>query len=176
MQDNKGESMTLAEIENLSFADLKAKRDELVEAAAGVPADKQPEQYLHNLAARYVQARTDAKMRDEKLGEQAATIKALQDGMGALQTKAETASAAVAALKAQLEKEAAESTRKEEALTDAVATERAIIADLQAKLSEAITRGNEATALAKARRTALADVMAFAGQLGAKVSPLLAQE
>ena len=157
--------MTLAEIENLSFADLKAKRDELVEAAAGVPADKQPEQYLHNLAARYVQARTDAKMRDEKLGDQAATIKALQDGMGALQTKAATAEALAGKSADQCVTLA---NRADELANQIVA--------LKSQLAAETTRANTAEKLAKDRRAALADVMGFAGQLGAKVSPLLAQE
>jgi len=71
--------MTLPDIENLTFAELKARRDELIAEAA-----KQP---VNELAGRYVKARTDAKMRDESLGEQAGIIKALQDGSGALQEK-----------------------------------------------------------------------------------------
>ena len=67
--------MTITDIENLSFAELKAKRVELIEAAKAVPLD--------DLAARYVQARTDATARDEKLAEQGKTIIALQDGLAA---------------------------------------------------------------------------------------------
>ena len=63
--------MSLTEIENLAHAELKAQRDELVKAAAKAPANE--------LAARYVQARTDAKARDEKLAEQGRTINALND-------------------------------------------------------------------------------------------------
>lgn len=61
--------MTTIEIENLSSAELKTKREELAEAIKG-EAD---------LAARYVQARFDAKQRDEKLAEQGKTITILQE-------------------------------------------------------------------------------------------------
>lgn len=65
--------MTLTEIENLALSDLKAKREEIVKELGG-----------GELAQRYVQARTDAKMRDEKLAEQGKTIEALQAGHAAL--------------------------------------------------------------------------------------------
>lgn len=60
--------MKISEIESLSFAELKTRR-------AGILAglDEAPEV----LAKRYLQARTDATMRDEKLAEQGATIKDL---------------------------------------------------------------------------------------------------
>ena len=62
--------MTLHEIENLSFAELKAQRTDLVESLKETDAGA--------LAARYVQARMDAKQRDEKLAEQGKTIALLQ--------------------------------------------------------------------------------------------------
>ena len=71
--------MSLHEIENLTHAELKAQRDELVKAAA--------HEHVADLAARYVQARTDAKARDEKLAEQGATITALTAGNAAMQQK-----------------------------------------------------------------------------------------
>lgn len=80
--------MDLIEIENLSFAELKAKRAELVEAAKTVP----PEQ----LAERYVQARMDAKQRDEKLAEQGRTIALFQDSLAAVQKEVQAAQAEVA--------------------------------------------------------------------------------
>lgn len=73
--------MSIHEIENKTFADLKAERESLVEAAKSLPVD--------DLAARYVQARTDAKQRDEKLAEQAKTIEALRDGLAAMKERAE---------------------------------------------------------------------------------------
>ncbi len=57
-------------IENLSHAELKANRADLIAQA------KEADQ--HELASRYVQARTDAKHRDEKLAEQGRSIEALQ--------------------------------------------------------------------------------------------------
>jgi len=80
--------MSLVEIENLSHADLKAQRDTLISAAAKAPAVE--------LAARYVQARTDAKARDEKLAEQGATITALTVGNAAMQAKTSELQAAMA--------------------------------------------------------------------------------
>lgn len=66
--------MKITEIENMKADELKAKKSEAVEA---VKDDLQ-------LAARYVQARLDATMRDEKLGEQGRTITALQGALAAV--------------------------------------------------------------------------------------------
>lgn len=62
--------MTIYEIENLTAAQLKERKAELVEVAKEFPVD--------DLAARYVQARMDAKIRDEKLAEQGKTITRLE--------------------------------------------------------------------------------------------------
>lgn len=67
--------MLTTQIENLSAAELKAERAELAQAIAANPPEE--------LAARYVQARLDAKIRDEKLAEQAATLRALEQGLAA---------------------------------------------------------------------------------------------
>lgn len=58
--------MALEEIQNKSVAELKAERDALIAQAAAVEPTE--------LATRYVQALTDAKMRDELLAEQGAII------------------------------------------------------------------------------------------------------
>lgn len=68
--------MTLHEIENMSFADLKENRVALIESMKLLSAKE--------LAERYLQARTDAKQRDEKLSEQGRTIESLQDGLDVL--------------------------------------------------------------------------------------------
>jgi len=74
------------DIENMTADELKARSAELAEALnAEPPAD---------LAARYVQARTDAKRRDEKLAEQGKTITALRTGLDATTQKADEAMAA----------------------------------------------------------------------------------
>jgi hypothetical protein len=65
--------MTTTEVENLTFDEFEKRRDELVAAMKEVPAAE--------LAARYVQARTDAKCRDEKMGEQGKTITELQESL-----------------------------------------------------------------------------------------------
>lgn len=65
----------IAGIEDKTYAELKAQRDELVVqvvAFAGVDPDELARHYLH--------ARMDAAQRDEKLAEQGKTITALQDG------------------------------------------------------------------------------------------------
>jgi chromosome segregation ATPase len=65
--------MTFSEIENLPAAELKARFNELAAAARKLNAEE--------LASRYVQARLDSKLRDEKLAEQGATITNLNDLM-----------------------------------------------------------------------------------------------
>lgn len=157
--------MTLNEIENLSFADLKTKRDELL---AGLKEADHAE-----LASRYVQARTDAKQRDEKLGEQGQTIAALQSGYQALERES---AGTISDLRAQLEKAEGRANRLEtmnvnieERLTKAVEAEKANVAKLQADLAQETTRANAAEALAKNRRKGLADVAGI-------INPLLAAE
>lgn len=169
--------MTTIDIENMSAADLKAKRAELVEAIKGSP----------DLAVRYVQARLDAKTRDEKLAEQGATITALQQGLAAAtektaaldaelaKAKQETADADARATEmlgaANRIRDEADRMNKDHAKASAEAKAAAdkAIADLKAELAKA-------TELAKARRAALADVMSHANALAAKVAPLLAAE
>ena len=63
--------MTITEIENLPLAELKVRRLELIAEAEVADASE--------LAERYLQARADAKARDEKLAEQGVTIAALQE-------------------------------------------------------------------------------------------------
>jgi hypothetical protein len=75
----KETTVTLQEIEQLSFEQLKAQRDEAVEALK----DEKPEV----LAARYVKNRLDALMRDVKLSEQGKTITALQEGVEAMKAE-----------------------------------------------------------------------------------------
>ncbi len=74
--------MKLQDVKNMTFADLKAKRDEVINELKAVSAAE--------LAVCFVAALTDAKVRDEKLGEQGKTITLLQEGAEAAkeQTKA----------------------------------------------------------------------------------------
>ena len=81
--------MKLSEIENLPADELKRRRDELRQVAAkAAPAD---------LAARYVQARTDATARDAKLAEQGETITNLNAALSAAQQEAADARAPTSA-------------------------------------------------------------------------------
>jgi chromosome segregation ATPase len=153
--------MNLAEIENLSFVELKAKREEFIaEAAKATQAD---------LAARYVQARTDAKHRDEKLAEQATTIAALTTGNNALLEK-------LATTEGQLRTAIERCKRLEETLERRMSEAQEEIT----KRDEAISQGSvvidrtrsaleSAESLARARRTVLATIMQT-------ISPLLAAE
>ena len=143
--------MTIAEIENLSFADLKARRDELIQAAFESEDRGQ-------LASRYVQARTDAKLRDEKLAEQGKTIDALTVGNAALQERFGSAEAYAQTLEEQLQ-EAREETRRG---VDALKSSQSLAASEK-------HRADAAEKLAKARRVALAEVMKV-------ISPVLAEE
>jgi hypothetical protein len=79
--------MTITDIENKTFAELKAERDALVAEAAGLPIDV--------VARHYIRARMDATQRDEKLAEQGTTIVALQEGLAATKQQAEAAVADV---------------------------------------------------------------------------------
>lgn len=72
--------MTIHDIENKTVAELKAERAELVETAKSLPVE--------DLASRFVQARMDAKQRDELLGKQGTTITALQEGLSAATNQA----------------------------------------------------------------------------------------
>lgn len=66
--------MQTTQIENMSAADLKAQKAEIVTAIAAAPPE--------DLAGRYVQARIDASLRDEKLSEQGQTITTLNEALG----------------------------------------------------------------------------------------------
>ena len=208
--------MKLHEIENLTAAELKARRDELAKAIVeGIYtpppglAEKQLADELAKalvdgkhtavqLAARYVQARTDAKLRDELLAEQGATIKALQDGSGALMqqvaglqerleaamTWADAGEKAAAKANEALQRATALAAEREKGLksvheaqlveADALLKSEAdanlaTINGLRGMLAAETARADAALALAKARRQALA-------QLQTIIGPLLAAE
>lgn len=75
--------MKLHEIENLSVAELKARRSELATAIANEP--------VQEIASRYIQARTDAKARDEKLAEQGKAIADLEKQLQSARNKSDEA-------------------------------------------------------------------------------------
>lgn len=132
--------MTLIEIENLPFAEIKSRRDELIEAA------KRGE--LGELAARYVKTLEIAKLRDEKLGEQGRTINTLNDA-------AEGAKEDCKKLTAKLSELVNTSTNERERMI-------ALMDDLSAKLKAEIDRltlANNELAAKLAAETARADRM-----------------
>ena len=142
--------MELTDIEGLAAAELKKRRDELVAEAAKAPVEQ--------LAARYVQARTDATRRDEKMAEQGETIVHLQKALKAAEKRAAEQAASLGKAEAAIHQDADR------------------FAALQAEAAELRQEATAAKALATKRRAALADVMGFAGKLGEKVAPLLAEE
>lgn len=121
--------MTTTDVENLSYAKLKEQHDELVKAMQDQPPD--------DLARRYVQARTDAKARDEKMSEQGKTITELQLAIKALRKQCrdeceEVARQAVAdrsRLKAEALRNHAALNGAAKLLNDAIAAQRVDDAD-----------------------------------------------
>lgn len=105
--------MSTKDIESLSFSELKEQRDPLI-----VEAKKEP---VEVLATRYVKAVTDAKQRDEKLGEQGKTITALQD--------------ALEAVKAQLRQAADDASKQAAEYAGAVQQRDATITQLQGQVA-----------------------------------------
>lgn len=69
-------TLTIQNVENMSATELVERTDEILEGLADVP---QPD-----VVARYLQARTDAKVRDENQADQARTLEALQSGNQAI--------------------------------------------------------------------------------------------
>lgn len=84
----------LAQIENMGYAELKANAADLIAAAAKEPVE--------DLASRYVQARTDAKLRDERMAEMGAEIAALTTQLNAAVEAGEVLAEKLAAAEAKI--------------------------------------------------------------------------
>lgn len=125
--------MTIQDIENLTFAELKASGKKIIDELGG-----------NELAARYVQARTDAKQRDEKLAEQGVTI----TNLNALLEKERAATKAALAKLSQLEATLAERTIEREQAKEAAV-------DLLASITEQRERGDRLKAEAERNFKAL---------------------
>lgn len=137
--------MKLHEIENLSVEDLKGRKPELIEHAGKAdPAE---------LAARYIQARTDAAARDAKLAEQGRTIEALNTAVTSERERLFEASRQIEGMKS-----AAAS--KDQALADRDEQ----IRTLTRQLGEERAARATAEALARARKVAVAEINAIAGR------------
>lgn len=167
---------SLIDIENASAEALKASRPEAIEIAKAADHDA--------VAERYVQARLDAKTRDELLSDQGDTITIIKK---ALAEKEEFANAeSDRAVKAErLLRESREATNRVDAEAKeaiGVLKERmeADLAAMQLKASDALTDLTGKTELAKRRKAALADVVGTATQAIADISAvanrLLAEE
>lgn len=143
--------------ENMTADELKAKREEIIKSIIEVEP-------IADVAARFVDARYDAKRRDELLAEQADTLAALKTGLAAVEERAaadakEAAdeyaavkqesrkySEAAAALQQKLAATVEANTEERELLlsesTEVIALRNTAIADLQAALTKATARGN----------------------------------
>lgn len=162
--------MTLVEIENFKAEELKARKAELIEAATKAGKG---EFSVADLAARYVQARTDAAMRDAKLHDQGTTITHLNTMLADLQAKLAEATNDLAVQVRQNEDQAA---RMESVLLGTAEERRTSVEQVNAakvEIEKLRAERDAALQLAKARRAVLADVMTV---INAKVGPLLAAE
>lgn len=129
--------MELTAIENLSFAELKAKRGELVEALGG-----------GELASRYVQARTDAKHFDANSARLAARVDALGHDVLAWQKRVADLEAAAkdmratfdAALATLKQQHADEVSAKEKGFAQAQQLGKELIAGLSGELHDSKAR------------------------------------
>ncbi len=133
------------DIENLPVDELQSRRTELVESLRASPPD--------DLVPRYLQARIDAKVRDDKLADQAKTLDALRCGL-------EAGEAQYASLKVDGELLIADGARLQQSVDDSIAEGRQLDAahaeeiagwDATVKLKEADT---------EAIRVALRDALA----------------
>lgn len=141
----------LTEIENLSLSELKSQRDELIERAK--------KSDVGELAARYVKARTDAAMRDEKLAEQGKTIQALQQSTEDCRQK-------ISEMEKDLKSARAKNATLEETLNSCRRTHEEECEDwnkenfeIKKQVQELQSELGKAHALAKQRRTVLAEIM-----------------
>lgn len=160
--------MTLVEIENLPHDELKAKRLELIDAAA--KGD------VKELATRFVDARTDAKLRDIRMGEQGETITKHEATIATLNNVVKEKSDLVTkregeirAVENQLVAEQNVSRSLREAAEESDRQHQAAISQLRAELQQMAGQLEAANRLAKDRRVALAGVMNV-------ISPVLAAE
>lgn len=114
--------MKLHEIENQTFAELKANREANLKALADVPRN--------DLETRYLQSRQDAKQRDGKLSEQGIMLSELTHKVEALETSIEASRQLGQNLEGRL-KEEVEKRKDAEALSEAL---RKKLAESQAEV------------------------------------------
>lgn len=121
--------MHIHEIENMSLADLTAKRPELLEGLKALAGEE--------LAERYLQARTDATNRDALLFDQGKTITVLQEGVEAIKEREAATVKASGEVVATLTEEAVQFREATDAtivdLNQALEAHLSIIKDLQSK-------------------------------------------
>lgn len=114
--------MSIHEIENQTFAELKANQDANLITLGNSPRK--------DLESRYLQSRMDAKQRDEKLSEQGAMLSELTHKVESLETSIEAARQFAQNLEGRL-KEEVEKRKDAEALAEAM---RKKLAESQAEV------------------------------------------
>lgn len=160
--------MDITKIEELPLKELTSRREELIIVCQ--------EMDIAVVARRYMQARIDATMRDGKMAQQAKTLEALQTGLSAAQERVEAIHVAASARISAAEQAQSHQLGTIENQTRVIAVGEALIAEHEATLAKVQNDYRAAKQLAKARRMALAEVMAHANMLLTKVAPLLANE
>lgn len=162
--------MTLADIENMSAAELKANRSEIEAAIKDAP----------DLVPRHMKTLIDAKTRDEKLAEQGKTITALQDSLDASHGREKEECKKAVKLNGEVDSLLSEraSLLKEvgdlkaahtKQLDMKVKLHRERVEVLEAHLGDANAARDKAAALARRRRTVIADITKL-------TAPLLVEE
>jgi len=173
--------LTYREIENLGAAELKAKLPELIKEFGELAEQSRMAGDLRPLALpelfeRFVRARLDAKARDVALGEQGKTITALNLGAESLTAQLKEARDLIAQTSAEVARAMEKMAQADRAAADELGKLRQELATVRDRLNQTTIEAQAATRLAKARRDCLADLLKFAGDLSAKVAPLLAAE
>lgn len=145
--------MTLTEIMNLSAAELKERRSELVESMVT--------HEIPDLSGRLVQTLIDAKTRDEKLAEQGKTITLLQSALEKANQDAAESFKHAEYMNAELERATAIHNRQnQEWLDRSNATADAAdasLAQLNAELAKTMARADRFHQLAMSGRQAIHD-------------------
>ena len=149
--------MTLSQIENLSVQELK-----LFEAFSEI--EKEPD-----LAKRYVQARTDAKIRDEKLSEQGKEITKLKEDIAGLALNVHALQDEKNCLNDEIHRLEEISTRLNLEGRAEKTSLRSEISSLASTLKSEVEAKEKAISLAKGRRTVLAGLIN-------QIAPLLVSE
>lgn len=163
-----------SEIENLSAAELKAQREELAKKLLG-------EEKVKNEAVvlRYLQARIDAKLRDEKMKEQGLVIDGKDRLIESLQETISQHLKNIRRMESEIEQQRSIIGQKDKDVGERdkgiiLLQERVSVANEETKQIQKLYEA--AMSLAKQRRVCLVDLMGLVSSLQIKIAPLLVEE